>query len=1278
MSTSKRRRYTRYEINLAATLVAGDSSFIQCVIRDFCSGGMFIEIKQEKGLHSLKQNQIIQVQFIINLDQGEEEFSLEVQIIHIKSMGIGVAYEGNSEQAFKVLKKQIQNSLGFAEVERRNNPESQAKQDKLETDLSSLMKEAFSSIIGKFYSHIKLKLAEVIEKGGSYQEQLVLTDAITNFKINKTIIEENFCSVTDRDSSLLGSSSFDQIDELHAESSLSLVEKNDFEDWLNLSSIIRHLEALFEGELKSLQGKMEYILEVDSNILLNPLCPAKLCDRFRDTLSEIEENDLKKRTMYVLFEETLINCLSELYGKMDAILLANGAPKKLEGVSRSFKKIAPGTNPIIDHHPSQEDDLVKQVSEISDDSESNPIATVDGELDFSAAQPQVSARGNRQVVNVARNLISLLQQQNSLPLITTPEITGDVYSSDEISKAFAYIQKNTIQGDLTSNNVQEELQDTLANFSDFQKQISSEDKSSLEIHENLFDILFKDKMVTKESESYLESIKIPIMAQALQDNGFLESENHPARNIVNHLLWLGSAIKDDKTSKSIQVRQTLDELTKKISNEGIKNPAVFKQAEQKLDEISQLVNKSIDHNIKRVNETYEGKQKLDKARQFVQVEINNDFAGKKIPNIVGTLLNAGWQHLLVIDKLHEDTNSFQGHLGIINSILKWLMGAKKPRNEVIENVLEFVDTELQPVCTNTFLHSKILSELNDLLLKNSISLDSNAMDMVLLEKDIAPQGLDKESYHLEEVDHLKIGEWLIFLLEEEVEPLKLVWISEIRDLFVFVNRGGLKKQEFDRETLADMVRNGAANRIESLDMPAMDRATNMMLQNLQQKLVYNATRDSVTGVFNRKEFIKRLKIKLTNLENAKYLLCNIEVQDFRIITNACGLAAGDALLEQMANALKKVLRKDDIFGRLDDKTFSILLKNCSAEVAKKLQSELIDGEFNWEDKSYAIAAGMGIVPLFSGNSYDVNSILQYADSATLSAINAGRNRIRVYQDNDESLKSQYNAHEWVGRINQVFAENRLFLRCQKIAAINPEKGSHTHYEILLGIKDEQGNTIPPDDFIPAVERCQRMSEVDQWVVLNVFDWIENNQDIFDELDGFSINLSGESMNSEDFLKFLKETLTLSNVPLEKITFEITETVAADSFEFVQTFIKKIKRFKCKFSLDDFGSGYSSYSYLKSLDVDYLKIDGIFVKDMVNNPTDIAIVKSMNEIGHSLNMKTIAEYVENDEIHQMLKEIGVDYAQGWGVQKPILITELTEKFSDHQKLNTNDEKVGYAL
>jgi EAL domain-containing protein (putative c-di-GMP-specific phosphodiesterase class I) len=189
-----------------------------------------------------------------------------------------------------------------------------------------------------------------------------------------------------------------------------------------------------------------------------------------------------------------------------------------------------------------------------------------------------------------------------------------------------------------------------------------------------------------------------------------------------------------------------------------------------------------------------------------------------------------------------------------------------------------------------------------------------------------------------------------------------------------------------------------------------------------------------------------------------------------------------------------------------------------------------------------------------------------------------------------------------------------------------------------------------------------MPEIDQWIIRHVFEWIEQNRNYFDQMDGFSINLSGQSINTETFLEFLKELLTTSNVPTQKLTFEITETVAADSLVYVKKFIKQIKHFGCKFSLDDFGSGYSSYSYLKNLNVDYLKIDGAFVKDIANNKADLAIVKSMNEIAHSLGMETIAEYVENNEIRDILREIGVDYVQGYGIQKPILLTELLDESS----------------
>jgi diguanylate cyclase (GGDEF)-like protein len=456
------------------------------------------------------------------------------------------------------------------------------------------------------------------------------------------------------------------------------------------------------------------------------------------------------------------------------------------------------------------------------------------------------------------------------------------------------------------------------------------------------------------------------------------------------------------------------------------------------------------------------------------------------------------------------------------------------------------------------------------------------------------------------------------------------------------------------------MRNGAANRIENLDAPLMDRATNTMLQKMQETLIYNATHDPVTDLLTRDAFAKQFKHEIGLLGNSSHVLCHIEVQDYRLITNSCGVTGGNQLLKKLTHLLTGQLRNEELFARLGDKTFGILFKHCSPdegfEIAKKLVNTISDSHFEWEDKSYPIGVNIGLAPV-TGNGYDVNQLMQQADSASISAKDSGHNRIQLFKEDDERLKRQKKVHEWAGQIDRVLAENRIFIRCQKIVPVEPDNDDYSHYEILMGVRDNVGNFVPPDHFIPAAECCQRMAEIDQWIIRHVFGWIEQNRNFFDQIDGFSINLSGQSINTEEFLVFLKELLASSNVPPQKITFEITESVAADSLVYVKKFIKQIKQFGCKFSLDDFGSGYSSYSYLKNLNVDYLKIDGAFVKDMANNPADVAIVKSMNEIAHSLGMLTIAEYVENDEIRTILTEIGVDYVQGYGIQKPILLTDL---------------------
>ncbi|MFZ2171469.1 MAG: EAL domain-containing protein, partial [Methylococcaceae bacterium] len=495
------------------------------------------------------------------------------------------------------------------------------------------------------------------------------------------------------------------------------------------------------------------------------------------------------------------------------------------------------------------------------------------------------------------------------------------------------------------------------------------------------------------------------------------------------------------------------------------------------------------------------------------------------------------------------------------------------------------------------------------------------------------------------------------------EPMKLVWIGYFPQIFVFANRDGLNKLEITKNDLAELMKNGAANKIENLDVPLMYRATNIMLQKMHEKLIYNATHDPVTDLFTRDEFAKQLKHEMTILGNSSHMLCHMEIQDYRMINNICGVDGGNQLLIKLTNSLTSQFRNNEIFARLGDNTFGILFKDCSPdegyEIAKKLLNLISGSHFEWENKSYSIGVSIGLAP-FIEKGYDVQQLLQQADSASFSAERSGYNRIQIFKEDDESLSRQNKLHEWAGQIDKILSENRLFIRCQKIAPVDLANNNRTHYEILLGVRDNDGNTVPPDNFIPAVERCKRMPEIDQWIIRHVFDWIDQNRNYFDRMDGFSINLSGQSINTEEFLEFLKEVLASSSVPLQKLTFEITETVAAVSLIYVKKFIKQIKQFGCKFSLDDFGSGYSSYAYLKSLNVEYLKIDGAFVKDIANNKADVAIVKSMNEIAHSLGMKTIAEYVENNDIRDILMEIGVDYVQGYGIQKPILLAGLVDE------------------
>jgi diguanylate cyclase (GGDEF)-like protein/PAS domain S-box-containing protein len=427
-------------------------------------------------------------------------------------------------------------------------------------------------------------------------------------------------------------------------------------------------------------------------------------------------------------------------------------------------------------------------------------------------------------------------------------------------------------------------------------------------------------------------------------------------------------------------------------------------------------------------------------------------------------------------------------------------------------------------------------------------------------------------------------------------------------------------------------------------------------------LSWQATHDALTGLANRREFEYRLEQALHNLarQAGRHALMFLDLDQFKLVNDTCGHAAGDELLRHICALLQSGLRENDTLARLGGDEFGILLENCSPEAAEKiaegLRQTVQNLHFVWKGRPFVTTVSIGLVHI-AQNPTTLEASLRAADMACYMAKEKGRNRVQVYHADDSELSLRFGEMAWVQRLHMALEENRFCLYAQEIAALGPGDHGGGHIEILLRLHDEAGRMILPDSFIPAAERYGLMTSLDRWVVENVFKIIR--QCLNDSRQGpmamCAINLSGTTIGDQAFLDFLRKQFAAYSIPPEMICFEITETSAISNLGSAIRFINELKSLGCYFSLDDFCAGMSSFAYLKHLPVDFLKIDGSFVKDMLDDPINRAMVEVINHIGHVMGKRTIAEFVETAQIEQALLEIGVDYAQGYVIERPQLFT-----------------------
>ncbi|MDI9244652.1 DUF1631 family protein [Marinobacter sp. CHS3-4] len=796
--------------------------------------------------------------------------------------------------------------------------------------------------------------------------------------------------------------------------------------------------------------------------------------------------------------------------------------------------------------------------------------------------------------------------------------------------------------------------------------LTEEDRAYIDITQRFFDAVLNATSFKRTLREQVYRLRWVFLQVLLRDDSFFLNRAQPARYFINGLARLSFRITADKNLDRWLTR-FIDRAIEQYQGDN----SIFNAISKDIDALIKRQDEAFRLIKSRIAKTAEAQQQLRDARTAVAADMSKLLLNEAVPTSLETLLyDVDWRHQLVVHWLKsEGGDAYQQCLSLLTSWLHQLNGTPDP-SEDPEALKAALRNELNS------LNGTRVSDCNATLeaqIDGLIDVETRQFSESYLDEKEAPYRNDHkhESVHKTQLEttytpskrmaQLAPGDWVAFSQRDGGDQfLRLTWRGGPVFRFSGVNEAGPQDIEVHYRALNKQLRSGEARIVEESERPLVDLCVHQIGHSFYEDLITDTQGDSLTGALTRMEFERKLEQRAQRCSDSdeRHYLLYIDIDRFRVINSTLGHAAGDRALKDIAQCLHQWTQEPGFVGRLGGNEFGALVRADNKAMARSLADDwrkrLAMKSIQYQDATMPLTVSIGIDRL-GPDSGAADRALSRSALACQAVKERGGNNVECYEANNEEQTRQTEQMNWLAGMDRGLDE-LLTLRCQPINSLTyPD--DNPHYEVLLGVRTADGQVLPPAAFIEAAEHHKRMAEVDCWVLNALLDWMEANPEKMTEIAGFSINLSGKSVTDDRVLEFVLAQLTRRQVNSRKLCFEITETSAISSLATANDFISEVKRFGCRFSLDDFGTGLSSYAYLQKLDVDFLKIDGIFIRNIVHNTKDQALVSSIVELAQFMGLKTIAEFVEDSEICDYVKALGVDEGQGYFLGKPILLEDL---------------------